>query len=80
MPEKQHGGPRPGSGRPPIPSELKYLEQVQYDTRLPRWLVEWLRAQDQPATKLIEAALLKTYGLEPPDRKERKDAKRKIIF
>ena len=66
MAQKQHGGPRAGSGRPPIPPELKYLEQVQYDTRLPRWLIEWLRAQARPATELIEEALIEMYRLKPP--------------
>ncbi len=66
MTKNQHGGPRAGSGRPPIPPELKYLEQVQYDTGLPRWLVEWLRAQARPATELIEEALIEMYRLKPP--------------
>ena len=64
---KQHGGPRLGSGRPPIPPEKKYLKRVPYNTRLPLWLVLWFRNQKQDATKLIEAALIETYGLKPPE-------------
>ena len=57
------GGAREGPGRPPLPPELKKIP-VAY--KLPRWMVEWLRAQDKTATRLIEDAVIAQYGLKPP--------------
>jgi len=59
------GGKRKGAGRPQIdPNKLKI--PVAY--RLPRWLVEWIRSQDEPASILIENALIKRHKLKPPNR------------
>lgn len=50
-------------GRPPLqPGRRK----VPVGYRLPAWLVAWLRAQDRPATALIEEALIARHGLVPP--------------
>lgn len=46
--------------------EIGRFVQMQYNTRLSHWLVEWLRAQDRPATELIEEALIEMYRLKPP--------------
>lgn len=43
-----------------------HLKRNAYSTRLQRWLIDWLRDQDQSQSKLIEEALKQTYGLEPP--------------
>lgn len=58
-----YGGKREGAGRPPIdPRMVKVL--VGY--KLPRWLVEWLRDQDEAAAVLIEDALCEKHKLKPP--------------
>jgi len=57
------GGKRKGAGRKPGPPALKKIP-VCY--KLPRWLVEWIRAQDEPAAQLIENALRKSHKLKPP--------------
>jgi hypothetical protein len=43
-------------GRPPAPP---HLQRINVPLRLPRWLVEWIDAQDLPRSKVIEAALMK---------------------
>ena len=57
------GNPR-GAGRKPSPPELK---KIPVGVKLPRWLVDWLRAQDEPAAQLIEDALRRRHKLKPPD-------------
>lgn len=57
------GGKREGAGRPPIdPQRVK----VPVGYKLPRWLVGWLRAQEEPAARLIEDALRRRHKLKPP--------------
>ncbi len=57
------GGKREGAGRPPVdPALLK----VPVGYKLPQWLVDWIREQDEPASQLIEAALCKVHRLRPP--------------
>ena len=58
------GGRREGAGRPPIDQRLV---KVPVGYKLPRWLVEWLREQDEPAAQLIEDALRRRHKLKPPD-------------
>ena len=53
-----------GSGRPPINPQLL---KVPVGYKLPRWLVDWMRAQDEPAAQLIEDALKRRHNLKPPD-------------
>ena len=60
------GGPRPGAGRPKgtgkpwqDPEQLREVVSV----RLPRFIVEWLKSQPEPQTKLIEDAIIRTYKL-----------------
>lgn len=43
------------------------FEKVVYNTKLPQWLVDWLRQQDRPAVRIIEEALIEEYGLLPPE-------------
>lgn len=60
------GGKRPGAGRPAGPQNLK---KIQVNYKLPRWLVEKIRAMDEPAALIIEAAVVEKFGWEtpPPD-------------
>ena len=57
------GGRREGAGRPPIDPRMV---KVPVGYKLPRWLVEWLREQDEPAAQLIEDALRRRHKLKPP--------------
>lgn len=54
---------RNGPGRPISAPDMKKIP-VCY--KLPRWLVEWLRAQDTSAAQLIEGALRQRHKLQPP--------------
>jgi hypothetical protein len=58
------GGKREGAGRPPINPQLV---KVPLGTRLPTWLVEWMREQDAPIAQLIEEALCEQHKLKPPE-------------
>lgn len=58
------GGKREGAGRPTIDPRMV---KVPVGYKLSRWLVEWLREQDEPAAQLIEAALRWRHKLKPPD-------------
>lgn len=58
-----HGGKREGAGRPY--SDPRLLK-VPVGYKLPQWLVDWLREQDDPSSVLIERALMKAYKLKPP--------------
>ena len=57
------GGKREGAGRPPMDPRMV---KVPVGYKLPQWLVDWIRAQDEPAAHLIETALCKAHRLRPP--------------
>ena len=58
------GGKRQGAGRPPAPAELK---KRMISIRLPEWLLAWMGTQAQTnRAELIENALKKAHGIEPP--------------
>ena len=57
------GGKRPGSGRKTLPEHLK---KRQYTTRLPGWLIDWIRENDRSGADLIETALMLTFRIKPP--------------
>jgi hypothetical protein len=59
----QKSSTRPG--RPLIP-ELLRREQLGRSIRLPKWIVDWLKAEGNSGKK-IEAALIGHYGLTPPE-------------
>lgn len=61
------GGKREGAGRKPAPEHLK---KVPYNTKLPRWLRDWLTdpAREASGPVLIEEALRKVHKLRPPER------------
>lgn len=58
------GGAREGAGRKPAPPALK---KIPVGVKLPRWLVEWMRAQSESQAVLIEEALKKRHKLKPPE-------------
>ena len=63
------GGKREGAGRKPAPEHLK---KVPYNTKLPRWLRDWLTdpAREASGPVLIEEALKKAHKLRPPEGEE----------
>ena len=42
-----------------------HLKKIPVCYKLPRYLVEWLRKQDIPASQIIEGAICKEYALQP---------------
>ncbi len=60
-------GTKPKSSRPgrPLISELLRRELFGRSIRLPKWIIEWLRAEGN-AGKKIEVALIEHYGLIAP--------------
>lgn len=58
------GGKREGAGRPPIDPQMV---KVPVGYKLPKWLVDWIRQQDEAAAVLIEDALCKRHKLKPPE-------------
>jgi len=50
-------------GAPFKPSELV---KVPVCLKLPRWLLAWMRSQDQSMAVLIEEALSEKHGIEAP--------------
>ncbi|MDH5394461.1 MAG: hypothetical protein OEY11_14850 [Gammaproteobacteria bacterium] len=59
----KQGGKREGAGRP---FGNPRLVKVPVGYKLPRWLVDWIREQDEPAAVLIEEALIAKHDLRPP--------------
>jgi len=60
------GGKRPGAGRPKGTAIPREKRRKPFGVRLPLWLIEWVRSQDTPSARLIERALILTYGLKRP--------------
>jgi len=52
-----------GRGRPKI--DPQYLK-IPVAYKIPRWLVEWMRAEDKPCSQLIEEAITEKHKLKPP--------------
>ena len=60
------GGPRPGAGRPKgstIPEDQK---RQRFQIRLPQYVIKWLRSEPESAGRLVERALIMTYGIKEP--------------
>lgn len=55
------GGKRAGAGRPK--GSLSGVPRKMFAVRLPVWLCEWVLKQKESKQKLIEDALVGTYGL-----------------
>ena len=62
------GGKREGSGRKPIPENLKRV-RLRGEFRIPTWLRDWLLAQGKGG-RIIEQALIEKFGLKPPEKGE----------
>jgi len=59
----KHGGKRAGAGRKVVRPEFK--KDIK-GVRLPAWMWAWMDEQDESRGKLLEAALIKAYKLNPP--------------
>jgi len=53
-----------GAGRKPCHPTLK---KMPINMKLPKWMIDWLRAQDESQAVLVEDALKEKYGLVEPD-------------
>lgn len=62
------GGKRKGAGRPFGATSPEQFRREPYATRLPLWLIKWLKSQPQSQGKMIEEGLIEAYELEPPKR------------
>ena len=51
--------------KPPI------LVKIPVGLKLPRWLIAWMKTQDQSMAVLIEEALTEKHGIEPPKPKKK---------
>jgi hypothetical protein len=60
------GGKKPGAGRPKGTTYPDEKRRKPFGVRLPLWLIEWVRNQAEPSGRIIERALIKTYGLKRP--------------
>jgi hypothetical protein len=63
------GGKRPGAGRPKGSTYPKERRRKPIGVRLPLWLADWLKKHPEPSGRLIERALIMTYGLKEPKMK-----------
>lgn len=61
---RKQGGKREGAGRPLGDPRLV---KIPLGTKLPQWLVDWMRAQEEPIAVLIEKALRERHKLIPPE-------------
>ena len=72
--------------RPPIKN--RGLVKAPIATRLPFWLIVWLRRQDKPIAQIIEESIRRVYklkapvdlppGIEPPPLKLKAKVKAKV--
>lgn len=60
------GGARLGAGRKPVPAELK---KEPISIKLPKWLIDWMDTQEDSRANLIEEALRRQHGIQPPGEK-----------
>jgi len=65
------GGARKGAGRKP--GVTKTRNKISYATKLPGWIVAWLKTRTNQA-KTIETALVEHYSLNNPGPKTERNA------
>lgn len=49
------------------PNKPPALVKVPVGLKLPRWLLDWMRKQDQSMAVLVEDALREKHGIDPPN-------------
>jgi len=67
--ESGRGGARPGAGRPKgihTPIKAQAVKRQTIGVRLPAWMVEWVKGQNEPAGRIIEKAIINTFNLKEP--------------
>lgn len=57
------GGARLRAGRKPVAPELK---KEPISIKLPKWLIDWMDAQEESRPNLIEEALRRQHSIRPP--------------
>ena len=58
-----------GGGRPKGSTMPPHLKRINLnDFRLPKWIVDWLKAQPESGGRLMEEAIVKYYKLKQPDK------------
>lgn len=56
------GGERLGAGRPTGRRSVDEINRrIQFQVRLPRYVVEWLRSEKETATEIIERSLIEKH-------------------
>lgn len=61
--KNKRGGAGRKQGRKPLPECLQRIKLN--DFRLPRWIVQWLKSQEESGSHLIERAVINQYKLTP---------------
>ncbi|KPJ76022.1 MAG: hypothetical protein AMJ54_13225 [Deltaproteobacteria bacterium SG8_13] len=60
------GGKRKGAGRPKGTTVQEPYRRQVFTCRLPRYVIEWLRQQDESQGRLIARAVVDLYAVKPP--------------
>ena len=60
------GGKRKGAGRPKGTTVQEPYRREVYTCRLPRYIIGWLRRQDESQGRLIARAVVDLYAIKPP--------------
>lgn len=60
------GGKRKGAGRPKGTAIHDRYRRYVFTCRLPRYVIDWLRGQDESQGRLITRALVDLYAIKPP--------------
>jgi len=60
------GGKRPGAGRPKGTVYPPGQRRQSLTVRVPEWLFDWLKNHPESSGRLIERALIMTYGIKEP--------------
>ena len=60
------GGKRPGAGRPKGSTLPEDQKRQRFQIRLPQYVIKWLRSEPESAGRLVERALIMTYGIKEP--------------
>jgi hypothetical protein len=68
------GGRRKGAGRPKGTTVPDQYRREVFTCRLPRYVIDWLRRQDESQGNLITRAVVDLYAVKPPKASARKRA------
>ena len=60
------GGKRKGAGRPKGTTVAEPYRREIFTCRLPRYVIDWLRRQDESQGRVIAWAVVDLYAVKPP--------------